>query len=283
MSRVRIPSIAHLAPKVLSTVSILEAIFLGFLQGVTEFLPVSSSGHLVLGQALLGIKNMQDYIFFDLVCHLGTLLAIFFVFHHDILQLLKGNKIRLLQLILGTLPLFPLVLLLKPIKAVFDETHYLGFFFMITALLLYAGIRFGSIKQESNLQTSKWRDALIIGIFQAIAIFPGISRSGATISGARILGWPPQEAVTFSFLLAIPAILGGVTLEILQILNKPSFHSHGLDFTHYAAGFLTSCIVGYLALLLLKRLAAKQQFMYFVWYCLAIGIFTIVYLGSVQQ
>lgn len=255
-----------------------EALFLGIVQGLTEFLPVSSSGHLTFIQALFGFRDLQGFIIFDLICHLGTLLAIFCVFYQDIYLSFK-NKTKGGQIVLATLPLFPLVLLLKPIKNLFNQTEFLGFFFMLTALLLYVGIRFGSQLPETSLKKHRWRDALIVGTFQAVAILPGVSRSGSTISGARLLGWSPQEAITFSFLLAIPAILGGTTLEILQLTLKP----HPLpeiNSLNYAAGFFTSFFVGWGTLLLLKQLAAKQKFMYFVWYCLAIGIFAAFYFNT---
>lgn len=148
---------------------------------------------------------------------------------------------------------------------------------MLTALLLYLGIRFGSQQKPAVLQQHRWRDPLLIGFFQAAAILPGVSRSGSTISGARILGWNAQEALTFSFLLAIPAILGGTILELGRLVFKPSVSLPDIGFAQYAAGFIFSFCIGYFALLLLKRLAAKQQFMYFVWYCLCIGIFSAWY------
>jgi undecaprenyl-diphosphatase len=252
-----------------------EAIILGIIQGLTEFLPVSSSGHLQLAQRLFGFTNLDQYILFDLVCHLGTLIAVVWVFFKQIQGTINSDRTRFWQVVLGTLPLFPLVFILKPIKAVFDQPEYLGYFFLVTAGLLYAGIHWGSTATDAVLQKRRWRDALVIGTFQAAAILPGVSRSGATISAGRLLGWHPQDAITFSFLLAIPAILGGVTLELMRL------YTHGTDlpmisWQSYAAGFLTSFIVGYFALLLLMRLAAKDKFIYFVWYCLIIGIATIL-------
>lgn len=253
----------------------LEAIFLGIVQGLTEFLPVSSSGHLTLFQALFGFKDLERYVAFDIVCHLGTLLAIFVVFYQSIWDALSRNWGRMGQVILGTLPLFPLVLLLKPIKALFDQPELLGYFFLTTALLLYLGIRFGQPLPQPTLEKKQWRDALTIGLFQAFAILPGVSRSGSTLSGARLLGWNVEEALTFSFLLAIPAILGGACLEALQIFLKQ--YTAPIPVSAYLLGFSTSFIVGWGALLLLKQLAPKRSFMYFVWYCLALGIFTLFY------
>jgi undecaprenyl-diphosphatase len=252
--------------------STFEAIILGIIQGLTEFLPVSSSGHLKLAQHLFGFQNLENMIIFDLVCHLGTLLAIFLLFKNDILNILKKEHRKCWQIVLGTLPLFPLVLIMKPIKSIFNHPEYLGLCFLITSFILYLGIRFGQTK--TTLKTN--RDPLVVGTFQAMAILPGISRSGATISSARLLGWSSEEAVTFSFMLAIPAILGGIILEVAQLIKYPESINHILPL-QYLLAFITSFIVGYYALKLLRNLASKQRFMYFVWYCLLLGIFTTLY------
>ncbi len=256
--------------------STLEAILLGIIQGLTEFFPISSSGHLELGQIFLGLTNLDHYVLFNLVCHLGTLLAVFFVFFEQIKQTFLSDRVRFAQVVLGTLPLFPLVLVIAPIKALFDQPQYLGYCFFFTAFLLYMGIRMGECTPSAILKKRRWRDALIIGTFQAVAILPGVSRSGATISAGRLLGWKQEEAVTFSFLLAIPAILGGVTLELLQLL-KSGASLPPIAGMQYAAGFFTSLGVGYLALQWLIQLAAKGRLIYFVWYCLFIGTATALY------
>lgn len=270
----------------------LDAIFLGIIQGLTEFLPVSSSGHLLLAQHLLGMRDLDRYILFDLACHLGTLLAIVLVFFRNIRQVFEGNRIRLWQVIIGTLPLFPLVLLMKPIKAAYADPAYLGFFFMLTALILFIGIRFGktlpeTLQEKQALVTPldkdmiksekhPWRDALAIGIWQAAAILPGVSRSGSTISGAKILGWDSREAVVFSFLLAIPAILGGTTLELFKLWQEPE-RTISLSISHYTIGFIISFAVGLFALQLLIKLTVQNKFYYFAWYCLILGFVTTYY------
>lgn len=261
----------------------LEAVILGFIQGLTEFFPVSSSAHLELGQLFLGLTNLHHYVLFNLICHLGTVLAILVVFRAQILALFYTERTRLYQIALGTLPLFPLILILKPIKAMFDQPQYLGFFFLITASLLYAGIRFGTQKIPELRVQHRWRDALIIGVFQAVAILPGVSRSGSTISGGRMLGWSQQEAIIFSFLLAIPAIFGGITLEIIQLVigSKVTPATSEMGWIQYGAGFLTAFGIGYLTLLYLMKLAAKDRFIYFVWYCLFLGMATIFYFNVV--
>jgi undecaprenyl-diphosphatase len=206
---------------------------------------------------------------------MGTLSAIFIVFHAQIKEMLFSNRVIFFQVVLATLILFPLVLLVKEIKSLFDQLQYLGFFFLTTAFFLFLGIRFGYQKTTPQLERSKWKDALAIGLFQAVALLPGVSRSGATISGARLMGWNTEKAINFSFLLAIPAIFGAATLELLQLLTKNS-PLPNISILTYAAGFLTSLIVGYFALLLLIRLADKKKFHYFVWYCGVLGILTLL-------
>ncbi|HEY4831814.1 MAG TPA: undecaprenyl-diphosphate phosphatase, partial [Waddliaceae bacterium] len=150
-----------------------EAIVLGIIQGLTEFFPISSSGHLTLAQSLFGLTNIENYILFDLVCHLGTLCAIFLTFASQIKNLFTTDRSKFIQVIVGTLPLFPLVLFLKPIEEKFGEPQYLGFCFFYTALTLFIGLKWGKEVPPHLLEKKKWRDALTIGIFQAIAILPG--------------------------------------------------------------------------------------------------------------
>lgn len=258
--------------------SLFEAIILGIIQGITEFLPVSSSGHLKLAQYFLKLENLNSYIIFDLVCHLGTLLAIFIMFFQEIKQSLTTDKKKLLQVALGTLPLFPLLLILKPIKAIFNDPHYLGFCFMLTSAILYIGIKLQDSYLAKPRTPRHFRDPLLIGLFQSAAILPGISRSGSTISAAKILGWTHEEAISFSFLLAIPAILGGTTIELFQLITKNDAILPDVSLVNYVVALFTSFIFGYFSLILLKRLASKQKFMYFVWYCLILGIFTTLYI-----
>jgi undecaprenyl-diphosphatase len=259
-------------------VSTVEAIILGIIQGLTEFFPVSSSGHLILGQAFLGFTSLENYLIFDLVCHLGTLMSIFCLFFRSIREIIQKDFSRCFQIFLATLPLFPLAFFLKPIKSLFNQTEFLGCFFFITALLLWLGIRFGTQASSDQLYRKRWRDPLIIGLFQALALLPGVSRSGSTISGARLIGWNASEAILFSFLLAIPVILGGTVLEGLSLYLKNDYTAFStLPLSAYFMGFLTAFISGTLALTLVIRLAVKNQFMYFVWYCIGLGIFSTVY------
>lgn len=253
--------------------TLLQAILLGIVQGITEFLPVSSSGHLELAQVLLGLENLHLLILFDLCCHLGTLLAIFYVFWNQIIATF-GDRVRLKQLAIAILPMFPLVLVLKPIKHTFDRPDLLFIFFMITALLLYLGTRFAKISSPEKRKERRWTDPLCIGIFQAAAIFPGVSRSGSTISGACLMGWSRQEALLFSFLLAIPTIFGATVLEGYKLFKGVEGGAPGVEAVHYIAGFLTSFFVGIVALKALIQVVNKDKMMIFVWYCIGISLFS---------
>jgi undecaprenyl-diphosphatase len=259
----------------LENMTLWQAFILGLIQGVTEFLPVSSSGHLALGQHFFGLKNLQGFILFDLVCHLGTLLAIFYTFFSFIRQSLSPKSQQFWQVFLGTLPLFPLVLLLQPIKSLFDHPQILGPCFLITAAFLFFSSYFHFSPQPSLHR--KWRDPLAIGVFQAMAILPGVSRSGTTIAVARLLGWERENAIRFSFLLAIPAILGGTVLEIWQVWKAPAAAVAALDVGPFVVGFLASFVVGCFSLWILIRLVLQDKWCYFAWYCLTVGLFTTYY------
>lgn len=245
-----------------------DALILGAVQGLTEFLPISSSGHLELTQLILGFSDLHQYVLFNLICHLGTLCAIFIALFPQLKACFTTQKYRLAQVTLATLPLFPLVLVLKPLKAIFNEPQYLGFCFLFTSLMLF------STQISRPLITPRWPQALTIGCTQAIAVLPGISRSGTTISSALLLGWSKEEAFNFSFLLAIPAILGGTLLEIASWLYDPLSSSSSISPAAFFIGFITSFSVGCLTLIILKQMLLKNQWKYFAWYCLFLGIFT---------
>ncbi|MCL2472136.1 MAG: undecaprenyl-diphosphate phosphatase [Treponema sp.] len=216
--------------------SIWEALVLGIVQGATEFLPVSSSGHLVLLQKIFGIT--EPALVFDTAVHVGTLVAVFIVLWQDIWNILR----RIIQpltlfLIIATIPaVIAALLFMKPIEAAFASGSLLGFSFLLTALLLFGsellyrrsekpgglpakleGSALPRDKDEMN-----WVDALVIGIFQAVAIIPGLSRSGATISAAIGRKINRDFAARFSFLLSIPAILGAVILQLKDFVKAGS-------------------------------------------------------------
>lgn len=245
--------------------SYLQALLLGIVQGITEFLPVSSSGHLILLQHFFGFESLSDFVFFDLICHLGTLGAIFLVLHREL------HKLFSLQIVIALLPLFALLPFVKQIKGMFDSPELLGYSFLATSLILFLGIIWGRSGGNEKSLKSAW----IIGVSQAFAIIPGISRSGTTISTARLLGWSPREAVVFSFLLSIPTILGGMTLETYKLFRDSS-PLPPLDITHYLLGFFASLVVGYFSLRLLIKLIGTAQFQIFAWYTAILGTFMLL-------
>lgn len=249
----------------------LQAIILGIVQGLTEFFPVSSSGHLQLCQIFFGFQNIKNYIFFDLVCHLGTLLALCTVFFDDIRKALFEEHKIVWLIMIALIPLFPLLLIMKEVKALFDAPLILGFTYLITSMLLFL-----SLKTQKNNKMS-FKGSFLIGTFQAFAILPGLSRSGATIAAAQLIGWPIQEAIRFSFLLAIPTILGGVLIETLSILKSgQQLVTESMGLSHYLIGFSVSFAVGLFALKSLLRLGVKGL-VYFAWYCLLLSIFCLIY------
>lgn len=248
--------------------STIHAIILGIIQGITEFLPVSSSGHLLIFQTLLGFEALSHYLVFDLVCHLGTLAAIFVIFHREVREALHSPPL-LKNIFIALLPLFPLLLVMKQVKGEFESLEHLGYFYLLSAGLLTAGI---FSKEKDNGADFPWWHALWIGAFQALAILPGISRSGATITAALLLGWSLPHAVRFSFLLVIPTILGGFFYEMIK---HSDLQMGGVRAIDYAAGFSLSFVVGMAALFFLKVIKSKKTLIPFAIYCLLVGLFII--------
>lgn len=252
----------------------LEAILLGIVQGITEFLPISSSGHLILGQKLLGLQKPEQYVSFDLFCHLGTLLAIFCLFFSSIRETVQSLP-KLSQIILGSIPLIPIAFFHHSIRPLFSQTDYLGFFFLITAFVLFLSNRVKKETAVNILEKRKWRDSFLIGISQAIAILPGVSRSGMTLSTARLLGWNRNQAVQFSFLLGGVAIMGASLFEGSRLFLRGE--SSFLPLQCYLLGFASSFVVGYATLKLLMQLVIQEKLTFFAWYCTFLGLFTLFY------
>lgn len=252
-----------------SPLSFLEAFLLGLVQGITEFFPVSSSGHLKLTQHLLGLKNLDQYITFDLTCHLGTVLAICTYYRKDLLLLMQRDRLGML-LITALLPLVFLFPFLTPIKKMYASTELLGLFYLISALIIYVGHK-KSLVSSSTVSRETKKEAFFIGCFQSMAIFPGISRSGSTISAAKILGWEHERAARFSFLLAIPTICGGSLLEVKELLNNPETLQN-MDPLIYLLGFLSSFSAGILSLKSLVFVLKHGYFKFFSLYCLLVSL-----------
>lgn len=268
----------------------IEAVILGVVQGLTEFLPVSSSGHLVLFQHLFGL--VEPELLFDICVHVGTLVAVLAVFRRDILELLKtlvrvpgliraGGGIRTLfnsnpdfrlmvMIVLGCIPTAILgALFAKMAEQLFGTVWLVGVALLITGTFLWFTRRYKGVGR--NVTEMRLKDAFIIGLVQGLAIVPGISRSGATISAALYLGVDRELAGKFSFLLAVPAILGALVLG----LDGAAFQT-SLPAGKILAGSLVSAAVGYAALVFLLKLVRKGQLHHFAVYCWLVGIGAII-------
>jgi undecaprenyl-diphosphatase len=255
----------------------IEALILGIVQGVTEFLPVSSSGHLKLGQLLLGFKDLHDYLFFDLICHLGTLLALLWVLRTDIKALLTTNRKGLGLVALAILPLIPCYFLFNStLKALYGLPEFLGFFFLLTAGFLFLGEKFAFQRPQVITTRRNALEAAFIGCAQAVALIPGISRSGSTMSAARILGWNREQAARFSFLLSIPTISGGIFLETLKVMKSETLSAQLPSITYFI-GFAVSFVIGGVVLKWFLGILRTHTFKPFAWYCLLLGFFTLIY------
>ncbi len=248
--------------------NILEAIILGLIQGITEWLPISSSGHLVLAQNFL---NIQEPVIFDVILHLGSVVVIFMVFWKDIVNLIKGlirlepSAMQMAKfLIIASIPIVIIGSTLNTqIKALFT-TQAVGISLIITAILLFLSKYPRNKNQELTTKNTIW-----IGLAQALAILPGISRSGATISTGLMKGVKREEAVRFSFLLAIPAILGAGMYEITNIQSVSNLGA-------LALATIVTIITGFFTLKLLLRIIKHNKFSYFAYYCLALGIIILI-------
>lgn len=252
--------------------SALHALILGILQGITEFFPVSSSAHLKIAKMFLGVEGGEGQVVFDLVCHLGTLTALLYFLRKEILNVTRE---QLKGFFLALLPLVPAYFLLKPVREWASQIHLLGFFLILTSFILFCGHAF-------QLPAKKRKDSsvmLLIGAMQSLALIPGISRSASTIACARFLGWSAGKAVRFSFLLAIPTIIGGNCLELLKI----ALSSHAIpeiSISGCILGFLASCSMGLVAIGFGFRFLERGCFKPFAWYCLIVGTSLSIYTAT---
>lgn len=250
----------------------LYALFLGLIQGITEFFPVSSSAHLKFFKILLGIPSNEETVLFDLFCHLGTLLALSVYFRQDIADLLFRNQRRLIPLAVGLLPLIPFYFLLKPMRDTLSQPGYLGYCMLGTAILLFCAAR---LRRQEKTEW-KVKDALWIGTLQGAALIPGVSRSAATITGALWRGMAIQEAVRFSFLLSLPAVSGGTFLELLKV--KSHLSSFAISLPVCMIGFAAAATAGSLVVRFAIPLLQRGVLRPFAWYCLFAGILLTLYL-----
>ncbi|MDX9858949.1 MAG: undecaprenyl-diphosphate phosphatase [candidate division Zixibacteria bacterium] len=248
--------------------SYLDAILLGILQGLTEFLPVSSSGHLVIAQALLGVSDPG--VTFEVLAHLGTLFSVVVYFRRRITRLIQSlytpsmleERRMLLLLIIGSIPAGLAGILFKDFfEAAFNDPLSTAAMLFVTGAILLA-TRFVH-KGDKSVQ---WLSALIMGAGQACAILPGISRSGSTIAAGMFVGVNPALAAEFSFLMAIPAIAGAAVLQIGDVLTADSAH-----LLPYLLGTVLSFLTGLVAVYAVLATIRRGAFDYFAYYCFAAG------------
>ena len=243
--------------------SYFHAIIMGIVQGLCEFLPVSSSGHLVLAQNLLGIEEAG--LLLDTFLHLGTLAAVFVVYYKDIWAMLKKPVSKPVGcLIIATIPAVIAALLLGDFFDDIFAGRFLGISFLITSGILFFSSRFRGKRSDVT-----YRDAAMMGLWQGVAILPGISRSGATISGGLMQGLDRESAAKFSFLMSIPAILGSVVYQAKDILTGAELGAIGTG--PMIAGVVAAALSGYAAIRFMLKILQRASLKSFAWYTMALG------------
>ena len=271
--------------------SFLHAVLLGLIQGVAEFLPISSSGHLAIVEQLLGVEGASEFPgFFDVLLHLGTLAAVFVAYWPEIrdmiVEFFRGiddlahgttptpvppARRMILLVILGTLPLFVILPVKDWIEGLSSNLYVVGAALLITGCLLFISDRVR--KGRKNERSARLSDALIVGAAQALATCPGLSRSGTTIAAGCFLGFDRKFAVRYSFILSIPAVLGANILSLKDALGGEIVWG---DVPAYIVGVLVAAVVGYACIRLLKMIADNGKFGAFAYYCWVVGILTII-------
>ena len=271
--------------------SYLTAVFLGLVQGVTEFLPVSSSGHLAIAEQLLNLQGASNVPgFFDVLLHLGTLVAVFIAYwddirdmiveffagigdlaHHSTPNPVPPARRLILLIIVGTLPLFVMVPFRHFFSSLGDNMYFIGGALIFTGILLFVSDRVHHGRKTEK--TATMLDALLVGLGQAVALCPGISRSGMTITTGCFAGFERKFAVRFAFLLSIPAVIGANILSLKDAIDA------GIDWASvpaYLVGVAVAAVSGYACIRLLRYIAEKGRFGAFAYYCWAVGALTLV-------
>lgn len=274
--------------------TISSAILLGIVQGVAEFLPISSSGHLAILQNLFALSAGEDHLFFDVLLHLGTLISICICYWGDIVAMVRevfivlrggrradGTSVQgnlgaarlFMMIVVGTLPLF----LVLPINDKVEELYYITPFIGV-ALLLTGCMLFVSDKMTPGKRTEKnmrFRDALTIGLCQCVATIPGLSRSGTTITAGIATGLDRNFAMKYSFLMSLPAVLGANLLSFIKAIGEESIDASLIP--AYLLGMLAAMLSGIAAISLMKLIAKKSKFGWFAYYCWGAGVLTIIF------
>ncbi|MBQ8697350.1 MAG: undecaprenyl-diphosphate phosphatase [Clostridia bacterium] len=270
----------------------LQSVILGLVQGLTEFLPVSSSGHLTIFNVLFGLESGEDIIAFNLLLHLGTLIAVFIVYYKDIWSLIKSafsllgklftGKLKdgvtaderfVIWVVIATLPLVVLKVLGLDgiVEGLSTSILAVGIILLFNGIVLFFSDGFA--KGTRTIGEMKWYNALAVGICQMFAVLPGLSRSGSTITGGLLNGLDRQQAVRFSFIMSIPAILGASVLEVPALFEQSTTSA---ELAVYLVGMAVSAVVGVGAMKLLNYISKKSNFRMFSYYSWAAGILAIL-------
>ena len=272
--------------------SILTAIFLGFIQGVAEFLPISSSGHLAVLQNIFHMQTAEEgHMFFDVLLHLGTVVSIVVVYWKDIVNIVRdtldflrtaryadpsarkehpGGRF-LLKKKKKKMPLFLILPFHDSLEQLYYSTAFIGAAFILTGCVLFISDRM--TPGRKNERTMRVTDALIIGVCQAIATIPGISRSGSTITAGIATGQSRGYAMKYSLLMSVPAVLGANLLSLIKAIKNDVDWS---SLPAYLIGTVVAMVVGYVSILLLQRLLKKGKFGKFAYYLWGVGVFTLI-------
>jgi len=261
--------------------NLLQAIILGIVQGLTEFLPISSSGHLVLFQNLLGVdistpQSQSMIVAFYVALHVGTLFAVMFFFRQKIMEIIRHPFSKLpVQIVVATIP----AVIINFLFGDFIESTYLstvllgpGFLFTGAALLISQKLADGN----KGLEELKTSDSLLIGLAQGVALLPAVSRSGMTITSALILGLQRSFAADFSFLMSIPPILGGALLDVLDIIKEPTVSFESISLVNFIAGMVAAGITGFFAIKLMMNVIKNMKLKYFAYYVITLGTLIII-------
>lgn len=268
--------------------SIWFAALQGLVQGLTEFLPVSSSGHLVLVQALFGSDVETNYMLFNVLLHFGTLLSVIVAFWKDIKELfieffgwvrdgfkINGHPYRrfIVMLLITLIPMFAILPIESKLEAAFSSPLLVGLMLLLTAALLYLSEK--APKKHKTEQNASWLDALIVGIGQMFAVIPGLSRSGTTICTGLFRGFSREFAVRFAFIMSLPVVLGANILEIADVIQDPSLMGE-TSIACYVVGIVVSMVSGLAAIRMVKFITNRGNFRPFVVYCTLVGTIAVV-------
>lgn len=265
------------------------AILQGVVQGLTEFLPVSSSGHLVLVQTLFGASTESNYMLFNVLLHFGTLLSVIVAFWKDIKELFveffgwvrDGFKINnrpyrrfIVMLLLTIVPMFAVLPIKSKVEEAFSSPLLVGLLLLVTAAVLFLSEK--APKKHKTEVNATWLDALIVGIGQCFAVLPGLSRSGTTICIGLFRGFSRDFAVRFAFIMSLPVILGANILELVDVVKDPAAAMGDVTVACCIVGILAAMLSGLAAIRMVRFVSKRGNFRPFVVYCTLIGTITIV-------